>query len=77
MPDPEFGERVLAAVTPAPGVTGSDEVADRLRDFVRERLAGYKVPREIRFVTDLPRTPTGKLVKGPLRQRFSDDRAGV
>lgn len=77
VPDPEFGERVLAAVTPAPGVTGSDEVADRLRDFVRERLAGYKVPREIRFVTDLPRTPTGKLVKGPLRQRFSDDRAGV
>lgn len=77
VPDAEFGERVLAAVTPAPGVTGSDEVADRLRDFVRERLAGYKVPREIRFVTDLPRTPTGKLVKGPLRQKFSDDRAEV
>ncbi|MGW0036507.1 acyl-CoA synthetase [Gordonia sp. NPDC003376] len=77
VPDPEYGERVLAAVTPAPGVVGSDEVAQRLQDFVRRHLAGYKVPREFRFVADLPRTPTGKLVKGPLRQRFTEDGAAV
>jgi len=35
-------------------------------------MAGYKVPRRFEFVDDLPRTPTGKLVKGILRERFSD-----
>lgn len=77
VPDPEYGERVLAAVKTAPGVVGDDDVAQRLQTFVREHLAGYKVPREFRFVDDLPRTPTGKLVKGPLRQKFSTDQAGV
>lgn len=77
VPDPEYGERVLAAVKTAPGVVGGDDVAQRLQTFVREHLAGYKVPREFRFVDDLPRTPTGKLVKGPLRQKFSTDQAGV
>jgi acyl-coenzyme A synthetase/AMP-(fatty) acid ligase len=40
---------------------------DELRDFARERLAGHKVPREIRFVDDLPRTPSGKLDRKALR----------
>lgn len=77
VPDTEYGERVLAAVKTAPGLVGDDDVAQRLQAFVREHLAGYKVPREFRFVDDLPRTPTGKLVKGPLRQKFSTDQAGV
>ncbi len=40
---------------------------EELRDFARERLAGHKVPREIRFVDDLPKTPSGKLDRKALR----------
>ncbi|HET7856944.1 MAG TPA: benzoate-CoA ligase family protein [Gaiellaceae bacterium] len=40
---------------------------EELRDFARERLAGHKVPREIRFVDDLPHTPSGKLDRKALR----------
>ncbi|MBO0855558.1 MAG: hypothetical protein J2P18_17545, partial [Nocardia sp.] len=42
-----------------------------LRDFLRERIAGYKVPRTVDFTDELPRTPTGKLVKGKLREQYS------
>jgi acyl-CoA synthetase (AMP-forming)/AMP-acid ligase II len=43
--------------------------ADQLVAFARERLAGYKLPREVEFVDDLPRTPTGKVLKRELRER--------
>jgi long-chain acyl-CoA synthetase len=75
VPDAEFGERVLAAVQLSSGVVGDESVTRRLQEFVREHLAGYKVPRDVRFVEALPRTPTGKLVKGPLRDRFADEEA--
>jgi hypothetical protein len=48
-----------------------DDVAERLLAHVRGRLAGYKVPRRVEFVEELPRTATGKLVKGRLRNRFA------
>ena len=38
--------------------------------FARERLAGYKLPRSIEYVDDLPRTPSGKVLKRALRERF-------
>jgi long-chain acyl-CoA synthetase len=41
-----------------------------LVSHVRSRLAGYQVPRSVNFVDQLPRTPTGKLVKRPLRDRY-------
>ena len=41
--------------------------------YARERIAHYKVPREILFSDDLPRTPTGKLVKGRLREQYAVD----
>ncbi|MDQ1631801.1 MAG: hypothetical protein QOC80_1773, partial [Frankiaceae bacterium] len=71
VPDAEMGESVLAVVQPAAGVVPGDEVAERLLAHVRGRLAGYKVPRRVEFVEDLPRTATGKLVKGRLRHRFA------
>ena len=57
-PSDEWGTEVVALVVlveeePAP-------TADELRAFVRARLAGYKVPRQIRFVELVPRTPAGK-----------------
>jgi fatty-acyl-CoA synthase len=70
VPDEEMGESVLAVVEPAPGLTGDDALASELRDFLRARIAHYKVPGTFEFTDDLPRTPTGKLVKGRLRERY-------
>jgi fatty-acyl-CoA synthase len=70
VPDPEMGESVLAVVQPAPGAESGPGLAGELRDYLRERIAHYKVPRDFDFTDDLPRTPTGKLVKGKLRERY-------
>jgi long-chain acyl-CoA synthetase len=71
VPDPEMGERVVAFVEPAPGVEVTDDLAGELATFAREHLAGYKVPREFHFREALPRTPTGKMVKGKLRDEYA------
>jgi fatty-acyl-CoA synthase len=63
VPDEEFGQRLKAFVVCRSGA-GVDD--DALRAHVRENLANYKVPREIEFVTELPRNATGKLVKRDL-----------
>jgi fatty-acyl-CoA synthase len=70
VPDDELGEQVKACVQLEPGVDASDALADELIEFTRERLAHYKAPKSVDFVDDLPRTPTGKLVKGKLRARY-------
>jgi acyl-CoA synthetase (AMP-forming)/AMP-acid ligase II/NAD(P)-dependent dehydrogenase (short-subunit alcohol dehydrogenase family) len=63
VPDEEFGQRLAAFVVLKPGAsTGQQE----LKPYVRERLARYKVPREITIVDELPRTATGKLQRGKL-----------
>jgi O-succinylbenzoic acid--CoA ligase len=62
--DPEWGERVVAAVVLRPGADGA---AEDLRAHCRATLAGFKVPKEIWFSTDgLPRTPSGKLLRRAL-----------
>ncbi|MFZ2176092.1 MAG: acyl-CoA synthetase [Rhodococcus sp. (in: high G+C Gram-positive bacteria)] len=71
IPDPEFGESVLAVVQLASGVRAGQEVSDRLIAHLRSGIAGYKVPRRIEFAESLPRTPTGKLVKRELQQKYS------
>jgi fatty-acyl-CoA synthase len=63
VPDPEWGQRLRAYVVPAPGAA---PIETELQAFVRERLAGYKVPREITMLDELPRNATGKVVKGEL-----------
>jgi O-succinylbenzoic acid--CoA ligase len=62
--DLEWGQRVVAVVRLAPGVAAS---ATELRAWCRERLAGYKVPKEIRFAAELPRNATGKLLRRAVR----------
>ena len=69
VPDEEMGERVVAYVEPA-GEPAPD-LAERLTVFGRERIAHFKVPREFILTDDLPRTPTGKLVKGTLKERYA------
>ncbi|MEO3787583.1 AMP-binding protein [Actinocorallia sp. B10E7] len=61
-PDPELGRRVRAVVQPADPAAGPG-LADELIAHCREHLAGYKCPRTIEFTDELPRTPTGKLLR--------------
>lgn len=69
LPDDDLGERPVGFVQLVDGAEASDRLAAELVDFAKAELASFKVPKEIRFVDDLPRTPTGKLVKGELRKR--------
>ncbi len=63
-PDERLGEEIVAVVVPRPGATL--EPAELIA-FCRESLAGYKTPREIRFVEQLPRNASGKVLKRELR----------
>lgn len=67
IPDDEFGEQVCAVVQRLPNATISE--AD-VRSFLRERIAGYKVPRHVEFHADLPREDSGKIFKRKLRAPF-------
>ncbi|HET7338714.1 MAG TPA: AMP-binding protein [Candidatus Dormibacteraeota bacterium] len=67
VPDDEFGEAVKAIVQLRPG---KDATSQELIEFCGERLAGYKKPRSIDFVDDLPRDAAGKLLKRKLRERY-------
>jgi fatty-acyl-CoA synthase len=60
VPDPEFGERVVAIVEPRPG-TDSGAVSEKLIELCRERLAHFKAPRRVIVAGRLPRRPNGKL----------------
>jgi fatty-acyl-CoA synthase len=76
VPDDEMGESVVAVVHPVDTEEAGADLAASLDRFLRERIAHYKVPRRYEFTDDLPRTPTGKLVKGPLRERYSPAGSG-
>jgi len=75
VPDPEMGESVLAVVTPAAGAEAGPALERELIAFVREHIAAFKAPRRVVFTDDMPRTPTGKLVKQTLRDRYREVRA--
>jgi len=62
-PDPDWGEQVTAFVQAMPGIEPSDALAAELIEFCRVRLSHFKCPRAVRFVDELPRLPTGKLLK--------------
>ncbi|MBM7278863.1 AMP-binding protein [Gordonia rubripertincta] len=70
VPDSDLGEAVKACVQLADGREPSDELADELITFTKDSIAAYKAPRSVDFVDELPRTPTGKLVKGELRKKY-------
>ncbi len=67
--DQDFGQRLTSMVVLKPG---SEITEDELRGHVREHLARYKVPREIKFVEELPRTSTGKLQRRKLGELHTD-----
>ena len=71
VPDEEMGESVLAVVQPVPGIAAGAELERRLIDFARNGMAHYKAPRRVSFTDELPRTPTGKLRKHLLREKYA------
>lgn len=66
-PDDEWGEQVVAVIVPERKETADK---DALRDFCCQRLAAYKAPRRIVFVTELPRNALGKIQKAKLRSQL-------
>ncbi|MEU5884700.1 long-chain-fatty-acid--CoA ligase [Spirillospora sp. NPDC047279] len=66
VPDGKWGERPKAFVILRPDASAGE---DELKDHVRERLARFKVPDHIEFVTELPKTSTGKIQKFQLREK--------
>lgn len=70
VPDDEMGERVVAVVQPKDGVDPNDVLRDDLTRFCRAALSAVKIPRTIEFLVELPRLPTGKLMKRQLRDTF-------
>jgi malonyl-CoA/methylmalonyl-CoA synthetase len=65
LPDETWGDRVTACAVLRPGAS---LVLDELRAFARERLAPYKLPRELRLLEGLPRNAMGKVQKGLLKR---------
>ncbi len=72
IPDAEFGEAVCACVLPLDGIALEPEA---VRAFLRERVAGYKLPRKVDIVADLPREESGKIMKRKLRDPYWADAA--
>jgi len=64
-PDEQHGEEVVAFVALR---NGSETTADELVAFAKERIGGYKYPREVRIVPDVPLTPVGKVDRKALRE---------
>ncbi|HWB66726.1 MAG TPA: AMP-binding protein [Mycobacteriales bacterium] len=70
VPNAEWGEQVHAVVELQPGITATDTLADEICDYAKQRLAGYKCPRGLDFVDQLPRADNGKLYKRKLREEY-------
>ncbi|QNN65121.1 AMP-binding protein [Sphingomonas rhizophila] len=73
VPCAERGQRVKAFIVLADFAEASDELAEKLKAFVKDRIAPYKYPREIAFVDALPKTATGKLRRVELRNRSGEE----
>ncbi|HEY2388387.1 MAG TPA: AMP-binding protein [Candidatus Binatia bacterium] len=71
VPNDDWGEELKAVVQLKPGAHAS---ADDIIDFCRERLADYKRPRTVDFVAEVPRNPSGKLLKREIRARYWEGR---
>ena len=68
VPDTEWGSEVMAVIVLKKGETATPE---EIIDFCRDKLAGFKRPRYIAFVDELPKTSTGKVLRRTLRDQYS------
>ena len=67
VPDEKFGEALLAFVVTKPGMSLAVE---EMIEFCRDQIAGYKIPRRLEIVDELPRNPSGKILKKVLREPY-------
>lgn len=70
VPNEEWGEEIKAVVQLNEGVEPGDALKAELLAFAAERLPGYKRPRSVDFTDDLPRMPSGKIVRRSVRDRY-------
>ncbi|MBW2101480.1 MAG: AMP-binding protein, partial [Deltaproteobacteria bacterium] len=68
VPDPTWGEAIKAVVVPRSGREASES---EIIEFCRSRIAGYKCPKSVDFVKELPKNPAGKILKRMLRERYA------
>lgn len=72
-PDPDRGVIVCAFVVLREGFDASEATRKEIQDFVKQRIAPYKYPRDVRFIEELPRNLSGKLQHYRLRQQFDNE----
>ncbi len=72
IPDDRFGEEVVAVVELAPGTPSDPTTEKSIIEHVKAKLAGYKAPRRVRFVTTIGRSPSGKVDYARLRRQTAE-----
>ena len=70
VPDDKFGEALLAFIVLNEGCSMA---LDEMIEFCRDKIAGYKIPRQLQTIEALPRNPSGKILKKILRQPYWQD----
>jgi fatty-acyl-CoA synthase len=73
VPDPKYGEELCTWIRLKAGNKSPEEMADQIRQYCRDHLAHYKVPRYVRFVDAFPQTVTGKIQKFKIREQMISD----
>ncbi|MDH3716513.1 MAG: AMP-binding protein [Planctomycetota bacterium] len=73
VPDPKYGEELCTWIRLKAGNKSQQEMADQIRQYCRDHLAHYKVPRYVRFVDTFPQTVTGKIQKFKIREQMICD----
>lgn len=71
LPDPEWGEKVTAFIVARPG---EHIDPDALKAFLKSRISAFKVPKEFRAVSELPKSPAGKILKRQLRKEVHEQK---
>ena len=75
VPNKEWGEEVKSVIMLKAGQAKSEALKKEILDFVRPRLAGFKMPRTVDFVEELPRSAAGKIQRNKVRAPYWEGRA--
>ena len=72
LPDPKRpgSEIVASAIVLKPGIEKSTQTTDKITEYMRKKVAPYKIPRVIKFMDELPTSPIGKVLKRELRKKM-------
>jgi len=77
VPNPVRTQSIKAFIVLRPGFEGTPALAREIQDFVKSRLAAHEYPRDVEFVTALPMTTTGKIMRGTLRAKEAEKRGDI